>query len=338
METILDIFGANAFSCIALTEGINNLPYIPGRAGQVIDWKEEGVPVTTIALDQQDNVLTMVNPTPRGGPGTSMPKNLNKIRNLNIPHYQIDDGIMAEEVQGVRVFGSATQLKTVESLVNQRMSDHVQLRIDPTLEYQRIGAVKGLILNADGTTLYDLFSEFGVTQETEIDFDLNNASPASGIVRKKCAQAVRLVAKNLGGIPYRYIHAFCGDNFFDDLIAHPEVRATYLNQQEAAQLRGGYAFQWVNYGGILFENYRGAVGATDFVNTDKVHIFPVGVPGMWRTVNAPADYVETVNTIGLPRYAKQWRMPDDKGVNMQVQSNSLSFCSRPKSLILGKRT
>jgi hypothetical protein len=36
-----------------------------------------------------------------------------------------------------------------------------------------------------------------------------------------------------------------------------------------------------------------------------VYFFPVGVPGLFRQYNAPADFVETANTIGLPRYAKQ---------------------------------
>jgi Phage major capsid protein E len=46
-------------------------------------------------------------------------------------------------------------------------------------EHLRVGAIKGKILDADGSAvIYDLFTEFGVSQHTEIDFDLDNASPA----------------------------------------------------------------------------------------------------------------------------------------------------------------
>lgn len=335
---MLDIFKQNAFSVISLTDAINKNPFIPGRAGQVIPWNEEGVATTTIAVEEVEGVLSLVNPTPRGAPGTTVAKDKRKVRDLRVPHYQIDDAVYAEEVQNVRAFGSESQVQTVRALIDQRLANHVQLKLDPTLEYQRIGAIKGVILNGDGSTLYDLFSEFGVTQETEIDFDLDAASPASGALRKKCTTVVRAVASALAGTPFGGIHAFCGDAFWDGLVAHKEVRETYLNQAEAAQLRGNAAYEVLDYGGIRFENYRGAVGSSAFINTDKCHFFAVGVPGLFRTVYAPADYVETVNTIGLPRYARQYPMPNGKGVSIEAQMNALSYCTRPKSLIVARRT
>jgi hypothetical protein len=224
------------------------------------------------------------------------------------------------------------------------MRDLVQQKLDPTLEYQRVGALKGLILNADGTTLYDLFEEFGVTQENEIDFDLDNANPASGALRKACATAVRKIANNLGGSIVGPIFAECGDNFFGNLLAHPEVVESYKGTPMATVLRDGYVmpngtvYGAFEFGGIVWENYRGAIGATTFVNTDKCHIFPTGVPGLWRTVYAPADYEETVNTPGLPRYARQWASPNGKGRNLESQMNALNYCTRPKALLKGKRT
>jgi hypothetical protein len=149
----------------------------------------------------------------------------------------------------------------------------------------------------------------------------------------------------LEGISFSGIHAFCGDAFFDDLIAHTEVRASYLQQQEASQLRTGYidngaggSYGSFNFGGITWENYRGKVGSTDFIHTDKCHLFPVGVPGLFRTYYAPADYVETVNTMGRRLYGKMYAMPNGKGVHYDVQMNALSICTRPKTLLLGKRT
>src|SRR5690606_3728733 len=98
-------------------------------------------------------------------------------RTLTIPHYQVDDAVYADEVQGVRAFGSESQVQTVQGMVNSRLAQHVQWRLDPTLEYQRVGALKGIILNGDGSTLYNLFTEFGVSQISEVDFDLDNANP-----------------------------------------------------------------------------------------------------------------------------------------------------------------
>lgn len=337
---MLDIFKSDAFSVTTLTDAINKIPFVPGRAGAVVAWQETGVPTTSIAIEERSGVLALVNPTPRGGPGETRGKNRRTMRSLTIPHYQIDDGVYAEEVQGVREFGQESSVQTVQGVINARMAEHTNLAMDPTLEYQRIGALSGIILNGDGSTLYNLYTEFEVTAQTEVDFNLDGVS-ATGAVRTTCDGVVRKIAKTLGGVPFSGVYAFCSDTFWDALIANVEVRATYLQQQEASQLRTGTAYSMFNFGGITFENYRGGVGteeATPFIAADKCRIFPVGVPGLFRTVYAPADYMETVNTIGLPRYAKQFAMPNDKGVMLELQMNALNYCTRPRVLIKGKIT
>jgi Phage major capsid protein E len=56
-------------------------------------------------------------------------------------------------------------------------------------------------------------------------------------------------------------------------------------------------------------------------------------------LNAPADFVETANTISLPRYAKQAvDQQFARWVMLHVQSNPLPICTRPRVLIKGKRT
>lgn len=341
----LNVFEQDAFGVTSLTDSINKLPFVPGRAGQLIDWGERGITTTTVMIEEVGGVLKLLNPTPRGGPGETKAKDKRNARSLLVPHYQHDDAINADEVQNVRAFGSETEVQSIMTMVRQRQQDAVSLVLDPTLEYQRLGAVQGIILNADGTTLYNLFTEFGVSQETEIDFDLDNGSPATGALRKVCAGAVRKIADNLGGVSFTGVHAFCGDAFFDYLLAHTEVVESYKGTPMAQVLRDGYIYPNGNkvygafeFGGIVFENYRGKNGDSAMVNTDKCHVFPVGVPGLFRTVYAPADYIETVNTVGLPRYSKQWMSPNGKRIEMESQSNPLSYCTRPKVLLKGKRT
>lgn len=338
-ETALDVFNQDAFGVISLTDAINKVPYVPGRAGEVIGWESEGVDTLTIFIEELDGELRLINPTPRGGPGETVDKEKRKTRPLVIPHYQIDDAVRADEVQGVRAFGQANVVETIAGKINTRMAQHVNWRFNPTMEYQRLGAVKGIILNGDGSTLTNLYTEFGVTQQTEVDFDLDNGAPAGGILRERCDDVDRTIATALGGVPYSGLWSFCGTNFWKNLIAHKEVRDVYLASVSMAMaLLNPMAFKTIKIGNITFEEYRGAVGNTAFVHTDKCHVFPIGTPGLWRTLFAPADYIETVNTIGLPRYAKQFRMPDDKGINLQMQSNALNYVTRPRVLVQGKRT
>jgi hypothetical protein len=70
----------------------------------------------------------------------------------------------------------------------------------------------------------------------------------------------------------------------------------------------------------LFEEYRGRVGTVDFTDASKAYFFPVGVPSLFRRYDATADFFETANTIGLPRYAKQ-------AVDQQFAAGSCCTCS-----------
>jgi hypothetical protein len=338
---MLDIFHDNAFGVVSLTDAINRPLFQPGRVGQMGLFLETSVSTIDIAIEERDGVLVLVPPTPRGGPGTTVGRTNRGIRVLRAPHFEINDAVMAEEVQGVRAWGTEDQVEMVMDKVSERMmTDRSSLEV--TMEYSRVGAIIGIITYADGSTM-NLFTEFGVAQDAEIAFDLGNATPADGALRKLCASIIRQMSKNLGGVPFSGISAICGDAFFDDLLAHKEVRATFLNNPAAAQLRAAYIANGMSYGsfdfgGILFENYRGYVGSTSFVNTDKCHLFPTGVPNLFRTYMAPADYIETVNRPGQRMYAKQYDMENGKGVHLDVQMNPLNICTRPKSFLKGKRT
>ena len=344
MDNILDVFNSDAFGVVNLTDALNNLKFVPGRLGSMGLFTPSGITTTTVAIEQKSNILVLVPPTPRGGPGTTLDKAKRNLRNLTVPHFEINDAIMAEEVQGIRAFGGqANTVETVMGKVAERGQTHSQ-SLSATSEYSMAGAMKGLVTYADASTL-DLYTEFGVSALAEVDFDLDNASPASGALRKVCQGVVRAIAKELDGLPWSGMcHAMCGDTFFDQLLAHPEVRATYTGWSEAKILREGYldpsgkSFGAFEFGGIVFENYRGSVGGTAYVAVTKAHIFPLGVPGLFRSYWSPADYVETVNTMGQRLYAKQYAMPNGKGVHMDTQMNELNICTRPRVLQLGKNT
>ena len=337
---MLDIFNNDAFSVTSLTEAVNNIAYAPGRVGELGLFGVKPVRTTSVAIEQKNGVLSLVSPTPRGAPGETKVKQTRVMRNLNVPHFQRDDAIMADEVQGIRAFGSETELMQVVDLVNERTGEH-SMDLAITEEHARLGAIKGVVTYANGDTL-DLFSEFGVSQHAELAFDLTVKD--TGALRTYCAGVVRTLAGYLGGTPFGGVHAFCGDNFFDELLANPEVRATYDGWSEAKILREGYIspngkiYSAFEFGGIVWENYRGNSDlGGEFVHTDKCHIFPIGVPNLFKTYYAPADYIETVNTLGKSRYAKQIAMRNDKGVELEVQTNVLSICTRPLALLKGKK-
>ena len=67
---------------------------------------------------------------------------------------------------------------------------------------------------------------------------------------------------------------------------------------------------------------------------DKALLIPEGVPDLYISVFAPADYMETVNTQGIPYYSMIEPLPFNKGMAGEAQSNPLHLCTRPRAQIL----
>ena len=111
---MLDIFRSDAFGVVPLTLAINDLKFIPGYISSTGLFSESSTATTAVAIEEQGHVLILVAPTPRGGPGHTMPKVRRTLRLIAIPHHEINDAIMAEEVQGVRPFGEETGTESAD--------------------------------------------------------------------------------------------------------------------------------------------------------------------------------------------------------------------------------
>ena len=69
MPEINDIFSGDAFGVVTLSSLVNNQPFTPGQVGNLGLFDEEGVTTTIVGFDMIDGAITLVAPTPRGGPG-----------------------------------------------------------------------------------------------------------------------------------------------------------------------------------------------------------------------------------------------------------------------------
>lgn len=329
----MDIFKNDAFSLRSLVAAVNERPHVPTRIGQMGLFYHQGIRTTTVQIESKKGILTLVPTSNRGGPGHQYTADKRKMRDLRATHIQIDDGLNADQVQNVREFGQENQLKSMRSEILEHF-DGMFADIDATMEHLYMGAIKGQLLDADGSSvIYNLFSEFNVSALADVDFTLG--TPGTNI-KALCNNVVRGMTDQLGAAPLTRVHAFAGDDFYDELSTHAEVRDSYHRQQESKFLRDGAgAYESFEYGGIVWENYRGSVGGNPYVATDEVRFFPVGIRGLFRNWYAPADYNETVNTKGLPRYAKQIVRPNGKGVDLEAQSNPLPICTIPSVLRRG---
>lgn len=320
----LDIFNDDAFSLVNLTAAIQNVPYTPGRLGAMgLFGAAEGLINTTAEIEFENGALTIVPVSQRGAPGTPMSRDTRRLEVFSVPHIKPVDSLMADEVLGMRSFGSESEVETVAKVVAQRLGK-MRRAIEYTRESHRMLALKGFTVDRNGNQV-DLFARFGVSQDV-IDFALDVVDTN---IRLKCLALIESVEDSLGGLSFSGIRVLCGKTFWASLIEHKMVKESYLATVAASELRGDPRMEF-EFAGIVFERYR---GTSDVQIADgEAYAVPEGVVDLFIARNSPADYVETVGTLGQDVYAKQWMMEADRGVKLEAQANPLHLCTRPKAV------
>ncbi len=335
-----DVFDGDAFSMQTLTDMITHQEYIPGFLGELGLFSEKGINTTKASIREKKGTLSLVSTQSRSAPAPQNEHLKDVLRDFTVPHIPLEDVINSDEFQDV-ISSSRTDEAALQSLqeeVSDRMSE-MNDDLEATTEHLRLGAVRHNILDADGSTvIYNLLTEFEVSAYTPINWDLDNATPASGAVNKLCSQAHRQTADALGRAKYDRLIGLCGHAFFDDLVAHTEVRASYERPKEGDFLRSSFAYRQVTYGDITWIDYRGNVGGTEFVGANDVHHFPLGAPKLFMNWYAPANRLAEVNRKGRPRFAYTVRDIEDRFVKLHMQTNPLPICTKPRACFAGVRT
>lgn len=324
----IEIFEDNVFTVPALTAAINEQPFVPGRLAELGLFEEEGVTTVTVQVEKDGDTLALVPAGERGTSGLVINGSKRILLPFNTVHLPERFAIKADEIQGIRAFGEQTELQAVQDVVNKRLAK-ARRQLDATHEFHRMGALNGYVLDADGkTVLLDIYARFDLDP---IVIPMELANPDTN-VRVKCVDALDAQEEALGAATTSGARAFCGKNFWRALIGHKSVAKTYEGTQYAAALRadGRETFE---FGGIIWERYRGKVGGIAFVADDEARLVPEGVPGLCITRFAPADYMDTVNTEGLPYYSQLEMMPFKKGVAGEAQSNPLHLVTRPRAVL-----
>lgn len=349
MSNSLDVFNDDAFSLSSLTAQINAIDHVPGRAGGLaFVGVSSGVETTSISIERQGETLALIATTARGAPAEQERTSRRELLGFEIPHIKLESTIYAHEIQDVRAYVGAPynaaddQLRGAQTVISRRMNKMTG-RHDLTIEHHRLGALKGIIRDADGSVLVDLFEEFGFLNSDgfaapeEFDFGLADWS-ANKSLRNECSQVIRAM-RRAAKLPIpedSFVWAFAGDNFFDKLLEHPNVKNVYDGTTAAKQRLGdSYVSGVFEFGGIMWENYQGTDdNETVATDPDEARFFFTGVPGLYQESFAPGDFLDTVNTPGLPRYARIAFEPGlNRWVKLHTQQNPLPLCLRPQTLM-----
>ena len=315
------------FNVTELSAAISNLPTRIGNPSDAELFRN--IPGTTnvFSMEFYEESGILVPTTEWGGVAPKNSSGKRTAKSWTIPHMPLEDVVKASDVIGVRAFGS-TAAETVQGKVLDKLQA-MKNKIDATLAYRRSKAKQGIIVDADGSTILNYFTEFGLSQQV-VYFDLGTATTN---IAAKCQDVIDQIEDGLGQEVYSSIEVEVDRAFYDALTAHKNVREVFLGWSAAESKLGRSNTSGFEFGGLKFIVNRQKVGATPLVAASTGHAYPRGTQDVFLNGLAPADFNETVNTLALPYYAKQAGKQFDRGFDLHVQSNQLPIVAKPKALV-----
>lgn len=315
---------SNKFEVRALTAAVNNLDIPKTRIAELGLFQEKGIRTTTVEIEFKDGQIQIVEEAERGEDGKPLDDPERKIVTFKAIHLPVPGKIMADDVLNMRAFGSESEIEELQTLIDEK-SELARMSIDATIEYFRIGAIFGKVIGKNGNTLVDLFKVFDLkVADGESSVDFNKP------LRSQLVQVVRDSESHQKGIKAKRYRAFCTPDFIDELMEDEGFVKAFERANNGQVLRDDIR-PGVFWQGVYWEEYDTKVGKKDFLKDRNYGavVFPEDKPNFLLTRFAPANYNETVGTVGLPYYGAAEPLSLNKGIKMENQSNPINVCTSP---------
>ena len=321
-----------------LTEQVNVIPNQYGMINALNIFPSRGIETTVVEIDRLDGKLRVLATKPRGAPGSVAAPEKSKKFFVEVPHIPHLDYITVADLQGQ--LDGARRLMTLETKTAQKLAA-IRRKHDITREYMRMQALKGVVKDGDGVTVFDPFTVFGITQKT-VDFVLGTAGTD---VIAKCEEVMDHIQTNISDDTSTGVEVIVSSEFFNKLVQHAKVEKYWLNSQNGAilanierQRLGGSWGRVFEFQNILFREYKGSVpvktGAERLVLANEGHAYPAGTGNSFETVDAPPHHIDAVNARPSDTiFISTEDLEHGEGTEMKSQSNPLPIAKRPEVLV-----
>ena len=151
----LDVFNSDAFSAISLTQAVEKVPYLPTMLGDMGIFESIPVRTTTVFVEERAGTISLIQTDVRGAPPKQRTTEQRSARSFNTVRIAQSDTLQAHELQNIRAFGSETEFMAVQAEFMRRMVGPagVLRNIELTWENMRLGAIQGVVTDADSSTI-----------------------------------------------------------------------------------------------------------------------------------------------------------------------------------------
>jgi len=346
MNNILDIFNTKPFSLVEMIKAIEHRPFVPNVLDGMGIFTEKRIRTQDVAIDFSQRGVKVLATVPRGGALPTLDDRQKMIRKYSSTRVGESSRLWGTDLQGLRQLGTTAMQKAVAQEVGERQSDIID-DIDTTREHRMLGAVSGLVLDKDGSTIMNWANEFRNATEMggtgTIPTVTWNLTPANeGDFRKQAEGVIRSIRTALGGISTNKtkIMNLCAPDFYDAVKSLPEVREQYRNQERAYYVKSSSSdstdvFDSFEYpAGMIWKDYRGTDDGTSVaVPQGTCKTFPINTKGVFLEVITPTARLDMIGKKGIrynPLIIRD--LQRNEYVDIEVTTESLFVCSAPHTL------
>lgn len=344
MPLDLNTLVGERFSTLQLTMGINKRQNEYGLLNAMGLFAEEGITERFVKIETRDQTLSVIPTSPTGtpAPADDDPDSRAVIPPIPTFRHAKKHTLLAESLQGVRAFGSEGEPEYIDVKMME-MLDKIQREHRQTKEFLRWQALKGNVYDVDGSKLlYNVYTLMGETQKT-IEWDLANDAAVDPILDGNNELLDYLEDEAYGEL-ITGIVKFCSPAYFDALLKNKAFRDAYKYFSEQGsdinpnrQMVRAFAYKGVTYirhrGTCTYKKKDGTTVKHTFIPDGEAIAVPLGTVETFRTYFGPAEFLETVNTVGKEIYVKPKVMDLDMGIELHSFSHALNLVTKPRLVV-----
>lgn len=325
------------YSVRELSDAIINTPNRYNLLGRLGIFPQKGIRVTYVEIERKEGVLNILPVTQRGGPSTK--GRTGKREKIMVPTQYIshEEQVLADDIQNLPAFGTEDFFEQFDEVVAEKL-ETLYGKYDQTFEYWRWGALRGDVVDADGTTV--LYNSYNIMGEEQPSFDFKFGTTSEDGAMKASKAVRRHHEKHLLGEPMRGMAVICSPEFFDELTAHPSLARVYENQQARPNpllddLHDGFV-----HGGVLYVEHNGtasyvnpetgAVTEHRFIPEGEAIAIPMGTKQVFRGYFAPGTMLTNVNMPGQSVYVSPKLLDHNRGIELFSESAPLLLVQKPR--------
>ncbi|WP_375610729.1 MULTISPECIES: major capsid protein [unclassified Bartonella] len=345
----INFFKHDAFSASSMMKAIRDYAFQPGLIGSLNLFEKIETNTAIVSIERRD--ISLIQTSERGMSCANDDKT-DCLRFFKTTRIAKSDAIKIEEIYGWNELKLEDQLEMAMQYIVRKQKKLIS-EIELIWENMQLGAVQGVVLDADGSVIVDWYKEWKITPPEPIDFKLNVET--TNVADHVDQVIMKMIETSKGAFTDRSrIIGLCGHEFFSKLKNHKTIRETYLNTAFSQTLNsagdvatpsaiGSGSFSSFDFAGVTFINYRSVhnynvsanVGTKRAIGIkpDECQFFPANAPGVFQKAFAPAEIENFSHTIGKPLYTV---LIPDSGYNtwakLVVCSYPLYICTRPEML------